>query len=172
MMNLYQKLTQLWRVRVNICFLLALMAFACSKAQMPISNEQEGELVITVNEDSALITVTDIHETLVAETTDRFSSHILVPGHYLVFGEKEGKQPFNALVEVLSGKETVVQIELSSPSADAPSLSFSVVSDTVEYGKGVLIEWQSNGFQVIIDQGVGNPGPGWFRRSYFCKSWE
>jgi len=159
MMDLYQKLTQLWRVRVNICFLLALMAFACSKAQMPISNEQEGELVITVNEDSALITVTDIHETLVAETTDRFSSHILVPGHYLVFGEKEGKQPFNALVEVLAGKETVVQIELSSPPADAPSLSFSVVADTVEYGKGVLIEWQSNGFQVIIDQGVGTRGP-------------
>lgn len=159
MMNFPQKLAQTGRVGINICFLLALMAFACSKAQIPISNEQEGELVIIVNEDSAVITVKDIHGILIAETTNRFSSYQLVPGHYLVFGEKEGKQPFSTLVEVLSGKETVVQIELSSPPADAPSLSFSVVSDTVEYGKAVLIEWHSNGFQVIIDQGVGTRGP-------------
>ena len=159
MINLCQKLTRMGRVGINICFLFALMAIACSKAQMPISNEQEGELVITVNEDSALITVKDLHETLIAETNERYSSHTLVPGHYLVFGEKEGKQPFSELVEVISGKETVHHVELSSLRADAPSLSFSVASDTVEYGEAVLIEWQSNGFQVIIDQGVGTRGP-------------
>jgi len=159
MINLCQKLTRMGRVGINICFLFALMAIACSKAQMPTSNEQEGELVITVNEDSALITVKDLHETLIAETNERYSSHKLAPGHYLVFGEKEGKQPFSELVEVISGKETVVHVELSSPPADAPSLSFSVASDTIEYGEAVQIEWQSTGFQVIIDQGVGTRGP-------------
>ncbi|MCH7756166.1 hypothetical protein IH970_13730, partial [candidate division KSB1 bacterium] len=117
MINLCQKLTRMGRVGINICFLFALMAMACSKAQMPTSNEQEGELVITVNEDSALITIKDLHETLIAETNERYSSHTLVAGHYLVFGEKEGKQPFSELVEVISGKETVVHVELSSPPA-------------------------------------------------------
>ena len=158
MINLRQKLTRLGRIGLNICFMFALMAIACSKAQMPISNEQEGKLVITVNEDSALITVKDLQEILIAETTKRYSSLTLVPGHYLVLGEKEGKQPFSELAEVISGEETVVHIELSSLRADAPSLSFTVASDTVEYGKAVLIEWQSNGFQVIIDQGVGTRG--------------
>jgi len=159
MINLCQKLTRMGRVGINICFLFALMAIACSKAQMPTSNEQEGELVITVNEDSALITVKDLHETLIAETNERYSSHTLVPGHYLVFGKKEGKQPFSELVEVISGKETVLHVELSSLRADAPSLSFSVASDTIEFGEAVQIEWQSTGFQVIIDQGVGTRGP-------------
>jgi len=159
MICLCQKLTRMGKEGINICFLFALMAIACSKAQMPTSNEQEGKLVITVNEDSALITVKDLQETLIAETIERYSSHTLVPGHYLVFGEKEGKQPFSELVEVISGKETVVHVELSSMRADAPSLSFSVASDTIEYGEAVQIEWQSTGFQVIIDQGVGTRGP-------------
>jgi len=157
--NLGQKILRMGRIGLNICFMFALMAIACSKAQSPVSIEQEGELIITVNEDSTLITVKDLNENLIAKTYSRYSSHKLVPGHYLVFGEKDGKLPFSELVEVLSGKETVVQIELSSPPADAPSLSFSVASDTVEYGEAVLIEWQSNGFQVIIDQGVGTRGP-------------
>jgi len=157
--NLGQKLLRMGRIGLNICFMFALMAIACSKAQSPVSIEQEGELIITVNEDSTLITVKDLNENLIAKTYSRYSSHKLVPGHYLVFGEKDGKLPFSELVEVLSGKETVVQIELSSPPADAPSLSFSVASDTVEYGEAVHIDWRSNGFQVIIDQGVGTRGP-------------
>lgn len=40
-----------------------------------------------------------------------------------------------------------------------PSLEFSVSPDTVEFSEPVLLNWNSDGYQVIIDQGVGKRGP-------------
>ena len=39
-----------------------------------------------------------------------------------------------------------------------PDLQFSVLSDTVTFGETVAIEWESDGFRVVIDQGVEPAG--------------
>jgi len=40
-----------------------------------------------------------------------------------------------------------------------PDLDFSIAQETVVYGEAVLIEWQSDGWQVVIDHGIGARGP-------------
>lgn len=46
-----------------------------------------------------------------------------------------------------------------TPPGMAPELDFSIVQDSVEYEQPVMVTWKSNGYQVIIDQGIGVRGP-------------
>ena len=48
-----------------------------------------------------------------------------------------------------------------------PLLDFSVTPKTVEYGDPVSITWDSDGYQVIIDQGIGVRGPSGTEDVYF-----
>jgi hypothetical protein len=43
--------------------------------------------------------------------------------------------------------------------SEPPSLTFSIAQDTVTVGESIDLSWQSNGWQVVIDQGVGVRGP-------------
>lgn len=159
-MKHHRKLTTgLGGIGINITCIIALLAIACSKAQLPTTGEPEGELVILVNQDSALVSVKDLNNNLIAESRERYSSHKLIPGDYIVTGEKEGRLPVQQIVGVIPNQETVVHLELSAPPVDPPNLSFSVGPDSVQYGDAVILQWASNGFQVVIDQGVGTRGP-------------
>ncbi|MFQ6115260.1 MAG: hypothetical protein ACE5NG_14475, partial [bacterium] len=54
---------------------------------------------------------------------------------------------------------TVVNLELLPLRNEEPTLDFSVIPDSVLFGEPVPIQWQSDGYQVVIDQGVGIRGP-------------
>ncbi|MFQ5752902.1 MAG: hypothetical protein ACE5HI_12990, partial [bacterium] len=50
-------------------------------------------------------------------------------------------------------------VYITPKSMHPPNLEFSVVPDSVVFGEFVFIQWQSDGYQVVIDQGVGTRGP-------------
>ncbi|HEX9654565.1 MAG TPA: PEGA domain-containing protein [bacterium] len=125
---------------------------------MPVN---EGELLVTVNQDSAMVTVRDSQNSVIIQTEQRVSSHILQGGAYVVSGEKSGFPLVVKAIEVVSGKVTTVNLELLKPGTtpQAPTLQFSIQEDTVKAGTPFNLRWESNGHQVIIDQGVGVRGP-------------
>ncbi len=55
----------------------------------------------------------------------------------------------------------------SDSKVNPPSLNFSVTPGAVEYGKPISVSWSSDGYQVIIDQGIGVRGPSGTEEVYF-----
>ena len=49
--------------------------------------------------------------------------------------------------------------ELPEPVFPPPTLDFSVTPEFVEFGNALNVAWSSDGYQVIIDQGIGVRGP-------------
>ncbi|MFQ5865122.1 MAG: PEGA domain-containing protein [bacterium] len=119
----------------------------------------EGELVVTIDQDSAMVIVKDVNENTVAQSEERESSYLLPVGAYFVSGEKDGFQKVVKAVEVKAGEATVVNLELLPLQNEEITLEFSVIPDSVLFGEPVPIQWQSSGYQVVIDQGVGIRGP-------------
>ncbi|MFQ6115947.1 MAG: PEGA domain-containing protein, partial [bacterium] len=66
----------------------------------------EGELVVTINQDGAMVTVKDISENIIVQTAERESSHLLPAGAYFVSGEKDGFQKVVEAVEIRAGEAT------------------------------------------------------------------
>ncbi len=126
----------------------------------PLPNH-DGELLVTINQDSALVKIKDSQDNIVIQTDKRVSSHILPSGAYVVSGEKTGLPSVVKAVEVVSGKVTTVNLELTNPGTtpQAPTLQFAIQEDTVTVGTPFTMTWQSNGSMVVIDQGVGVRGP-------------
>jgi len=118
----------------------------------------EGELVISVNLDSVRVRVMDLSDGVVLETSDRISAYMLPPGMYKVTGEKEDLPRVEETAEVHSGQTTTVFLELQTPQ-NIPTLAFTIAEDTVKTGESINLHWESDGIQVIIDQGVGVRGP-------------
>lgn len=118
----------------------------------------EGQLVITVNQDSAVVMVMDANDNVVLRTEDRASSHMLVPGAYIISAEKDGLDPVVKAVDIIAGQAIAVNLEFNVSNTDL-SLEFSIAEDSVQLGDVINLNWQSNGYQVIIDQGIGVRGP-------------
>lgn len=119
----------------------------------------QGQLLVSVNLDSTLVQVLDASNSLVAETYDKTSVHFLPPGDYTVAGRKEGFPTVEEAVKIYPSQTTTVNLELDIGGGVAPSLAFSIAEDTVQLGEPINLIWQSNGVQVIVDQGVGVRGP-------------
>lgn len=60
-------------------------------------------------------------------------------------------------------------VKVLPKSIQPPNLEFNVIPDTVEFGEPVPIEWNSDGFQVVIDQGVGVRGPTGYEEVQFAN---
>lgn len=117
-----------------------------------------GELVVTVNRDSAQVLIKDAQNNTVAETNERSSSHTLLPGTYTVSAEKSGYPMAEKTADVVAGKTTIVTLDLTS-AAQPPTLSFDIAEDSLQVGESLTMTWQSDGYQVIVDQGIGTRGP-------------
>ncbi len=57
------------------------------------------------------------------------------------------------------GGQATAQATIVVNDAAQTTLSFTALPDSVEFGKPAVLRWQTNGFQVIIDHGVGIRGP-------------
>lgn len=124
---------------------------------MPVPPDA-GQLVVTTDRDSVTVTVRDANDQVVAESTERVSTWSLPPGAYVVTGSYPGLEPVVKAVEVVAGQSSAVHLEFE-PVIPPLTLEFSVEEDTVEVGQPITLRWESNGYQVIIDQGVGPRGP-------------
>lgn len=120
----------------------------------------EGELLVSTNRDSVLVTVQDSNNDTVVETYERISAHVLPAGAYTLSGEKQGFPKVVKTADVVATKTTTVNLDLIAENQDEPpTLEFSIVEDTVQMGETFNLKWNSDGYQVIIDQGVGTRGP-------------
>jgi len=119
----------------------------------------DGELLVTVNVDSARIVVKDASGNEVAESRERTTTFVLPAGAYVVTGEKKGCPAQQQAVQIEAGKSAVVNIRIETPTYQPPALSFTIDADTVQVNTPFQLTWNSNGSQVIIDQGVGTRGP-------------
>lgn len=119
----------------------------------------EGQLVVSVNRDSVLVQILDANDELVTESFERAFALSLPPGNYTVLGKKNEEIMAEKEVEIITAQTSVVVLDLRDEPGEPPSLSFSILEDTVQVGEAFNLEWQSDGAQVIIDQGIGVRGP-------------
>ncbi|NOZ62105.1 MAG: PEGA domain-containing protein [Calditrichaeota bacterium] len=70
------------------------------------------------------------------------------PGEYVIHAVAYG-----------DGGSAQAQVTVTVRDFDAPNLDFSATPAEVDFGDPVVVTWQSDGFQVIIDQGIGVRGP-------------
>ncbi|MFQ5652049.1 MAG: PEGA domain-containing protein [bacterium] len=119
----------------------------------------EGQLIVSVNQDSVVVRVKDTNNRVIVETFERTSVHNLDPGTYLVTGEKSGGSKVEEQVEIRVGETSVVHLDLQKGPGVPPALTFWITEDSVKLGEAVNLHWQSDGVQVIIDQGIGVRGP-------------
>jgi len=77
--------------------------------------------------------------------------------------QTEGMRYIRAIVRNNAGMNSVVDSVYISNAGlsplNPPSLEFVALPESVEYEQPVQISWNSNGYQVIIDQGIGIRGP-------------
>ncbi len=129
------------------------------EALMTALPASQGQLLVTVNLDSALVRVVDASGVLVVETRERTSVHALLPGHYFVSGARNGSNKVEMEVDIQESQTSNIYIEFDVPAGVAPALAFNVAQDTVLLGETIDLSWHTDGIQVIIDQGVGVRGP-------------
>ncbi|MFQ5709791.1 MAG: PEGA domain-containing protein [bacterium] len=123
-----------------------------------VSNE--GELVVTIDQDSAMVLVTDSKGNTMGQSQERESVYVLSSGAYIVSGEKAGFSKEVVAVGIKGGTSTVVNLQLTpAASHTPPTLEFEIAEERVQLGEAISLSWQSDGYQVVIDQGVGTRGP-------------
>ena len=62
--------------------------------------------------------------------------------------------------DLTTSRQAMVYVkEATPPPLAAPELTFTISPDTVEFGQPAVLRWQTNGYQVIIDRGIGARGP-------------
>lgn len=134
--------------------------FYSVEAVLKAMPSNEGELLVSTNRDSVFVTVQNANHDVVVETYDRISAHVLPAGTYTVSGEKAGFPKVVKAADVAATKTTTVNLDLMAENQDEPpTLEFSIAEDTVKLGEAFNLKWNSDGYQVIIDQGVGLRGP-------------
>jgi hypothetical protein len=119
----------------------------------------DGQLLVTTNFDSVDVKVVDTHGNTVGSSYLRSSSYVLTAGGYVVSGAKAGCETIVEAVEIEAGRTTTVNLQLVLPQSQPPTLTFSVKEDSVRQGEEMTLNWQTDGYQVIIDQGIGTRGP-------------
>lgn len=87
-------------------------------------------------------------------------------GQYQLTFSESGQRIISATAYGDGGTITVTDT-VTILETNPPSLNFSVSQPIVEYGDPVTISWASDGYQVVIDQGVGVRGPVGTEELYF-----
>jgi hypothetical protein len=142
-------------------FILALFILGCSKAQLPVAPQQHATLLVTAiqaNGESLDPAQVYLDGQLVG-TTPYKNEEVQIGLHALRL-TKEGFKLFTEQIFIEREQFYSVEaiLEPISPNKEL-TLEFTVIPDSALFGEPVPIQWQSDGYQVIIDQGVGVRGP-------------
>lgn len=148
-------------------YLLActLVLFACSKAQLPVTPAQETTAsleVITIQENGVRIDSAQVYLNGNFSGVTPFKRGEVPGGLMTLRIMKGGFKMHTEQVFITDGEAHSLEVILYpvvSNQATAPSLEFVASPDTVQLGEAIILNWQSNGYEVIIDQGIGTRGP-------------
>lgn len=117
-----------------------------------------GQLLMTVNQDSTQITITDSYNEIIEQTCSRELSLILDAGGYFIRCEKIGYELVLKAIVIKADSITVENIELQKLSDISLPQIVLVIPDSGKVNQPVLISWEStNADRVDIDY-VENPG--------------
>ncbi len=118
---------------------------------------------ITLNADPGVVSVNQEFNlswvsTHATSVTVDYVPNAGVAGQYQLSFSESGQYVIRAIAYGEGGtaeaKDTVLVQDVNPP-----TLEFEVSPDNVNFGVPVHISWNSNGYQVVIDQGVGVRGP-------------
>ena len=117
-----------------------------------------GQLLITVDQDSATVTVTNINQEIVSQLQTRELALILPPGGYFIEVKKPGFLTVLKAVEIQAGKVTIENIKLERSSDVALPQIVLIVPDSGKVNTPVLISWQSYRAKRVDVDYIENPG--------------
>ncbi|MDZ7318544.1 MAG: PEGA domain-containing protein, partial [candidate division KSB1 bacterium] len=118
----------------------------------------KGQLLITVDQDSALTTLTNAQNELIGVTFSREKTFVLEAGGYFLKTEKPGYRLIHLAVEI--PVDSIIIENLRLEKLEQPQLPEMVllVPDSAEVNEAVVISWESkNADRVDIDY-IENPG--------------
>lgn len=150
---------QLW-------WIVLVAILGCSKAELPLESETPEETprqntvlkITTIRADGAPVDSAEVYLNgeLLGKTPLEQSD---VPTGLMTLRiSREGYEVYSEQIELVEGQVHSLEVILE-PLASPPELSFDVLVDSVIFGEPVPITWASDGYQVIIDHGVGVRGP-------------
>lgn len=119
----------------------------------------QGELFVTVDQESPRLQIMDFSQTVISQTTSRETALLLSPGGYFVSAEKAGYNKSLVAVAVKAGEATVVNIQMQA-SGSAPLSPAIILSmpDSARTAANFTVRWSSiNATRVDVDF-VTNPG--------------
>ena len=123
--------------------------------EMPMNT---GQLVLTVDQDSTRITVTNSQNEIVDEDIDRELAVVLEAGGYFVQCQKDGYELVLKAVSVYADSITIENIQLvKMEQANTPQIAI-VVPDSGIVSQPVLISWESMHAERIDIDYVENAG--------------
>ncbi|MFZ5516088.1 MAG: PEGA domain-containing protein [Candidatus Zhuqueibacterota bacterium] len=117
-----------------------------------------GQLLITVNEDSAVTYLTNNRSEILDLFYEREKAYVLEPGGYFLKSEKPGFKMVYLAVEV--GVDIVVVKNLQLEKVKDPALPELVLTapDSAQVGRPLLISWETNNADGIDIDYIENPG--------------
>jgi len=117
-----------------------------------------GQLLITVNEDSAVTYLTNNRSEILDLFYEREKAYVLEPGGYFLKAEKQGFKMVYLAVEV--GVDMVVVKNLQLEKVQDPALPevALAVPDSAQVGRPLLISWETNNADGIDIDYIENPG--------------
>ncbi len=118
----------------------------------------KGQLLITVNEDSALTYLTNERSEVLDLFYEREKAYVLDPGGYFLKTEKPGFKLVHLAIEISVDIVVVKNIQLEKVSDPALPEIVLAVPDSVQVGKPVLVSWETNNADAIDIDYVENPG--------------
>lgn len=118
----------------------------------------KGQLLITVNEDSAVTYLTNNRSEILDLFYDREKAYVLEPGGYFLKTEKPGFKLVYMALEIGVDIVVVKNIQLEKVSDPALPEIVLAVPDSIQVEKPVLVSWETNNADEIDIDYVENPG--------------
>ncbi|MBN2008179.1 PEGA domain-containing protein [candidate division KSB1 bacterium] len=117
-----------------------------------------GQLVLTVNEDSTLITVKNSHNEIVDEDVSKELAVVLEAGSYFINCQKSGYGLIYKAITVYADSITVENVILQKIENQAQPQIVMVAPDTGMVGQPVIIAWESSNTERVDIDYIESPG--------------
>lgn len=118
----------------------------------------KGQLLVTVNEDSAVTYLTNERSEIIDLFYDREKAFVLEPGGYFLKTEKPGFKLVHLAIEIGVDIVVVKNIQLEKVSDPALPEIVLAVPDSIQIEKPALVSWESHNAEGVDIDYIENPG--------------
>ncbi|OQX82510.1 hypothetical protein B6D60_12105 [candidate division KSB1 bacterium 4484_87] len=118
----------------------------------------KGQLLITVDQDSVVTTITNENNEVIDLFFDQIKSLVLDPGGYFIKAERPGYRIYHVAVEIRVDSVVIQNIHLEKlPNTELPDVVLAL-PDSGQVNVPVVIAWESSNAQRLDIDYVQNPG--------------